>query len=974
MDKSLQALCHALNKLVSELKPQYNPLSFLILTGKAKQGKSSVLRQSHMEHITVHTECAIDIYYNQHGVIVELGETWLNQSHNLLQYTLKQLNRCHRSLKISGIVLCVDINDLFSLDPAHTSEQCKAHALFLERFGLSLGYRADACILFTKLDVLAGFCEFFQYEHPTELQKPLGFSLNNKQQSGQLLDIYKQQFDDFIEVLNQKVIQKIHPARSSIKRTLIRELPLQFASLRSPIQVLIKHISPRLIGLQSVYFTSAEQGGAGLDRLNGKIQHEYALTLQEHAPHSTNYRAYFIEEALACFQKQTKYHIPCFTPTHKWIGGVIASSLLLSLLWIGYQHVKSTYLLDEASKELIAYDALSTQTNKQAVAVYHLNKASNSLKKISTSLAMPTLQQIKVQLQTNTQHRLNHQFFPTILSELEQSITNAHATPIERYNALKVYLMLSDSKRFSQQDIIDWFDQQWQKQNVHTDALQKKLTLLKKSLHTPMQPIAINQQLVSDTRNYLNALPAKYLYYALARPNFSSSTQPILVEGFALASKEVPVYLTKAGFAATLDSLPAISKKLQTDNWVLARQDLFDLDRVLQEAYCYEYVVWWQNFMRHSLPVHVQNYQQALGLAQTLNQSNAISKLIDLIQQQTAPDFQDNAGLFNREIASKFTDLSLLSHSAISNLTLTVNELQKFLSTLSVVNDQGKTAFHLVKSRFQGDVLLNPLSELYTQMRQLPEPVSTWAKQIADDTWFTMINDGRNYINHQWQQLVFHDYQSTIAKRYPFDAAQSQEISIADFNRFFASHGTLNQFINDYLKPFLDTSNPQWQLKEANNYVLPISTDMINELIRANVITNMFFPEQSDTSQIEFSLQKISLDPIVASLKLTIGDKKLVDNQTSDSFTSFHWPESNARLVLNSIEGNQFEIEELGPWAFFKILQKVNVLVDEDDSANLQILFEVNGNSGRYLLKTQNQVNPFIPGILNGFVLNDTIV
>ena len=152
-----------------------------------------------------------------------------------------------------------------------------------------------------------------------------------------------------------------------------------------------------------------------------------------------------------------------------------------------------------------------------------------------------------------------------------------------------------------------------------------------------------------------------------------------------------------------------------------------------------------------------------------------------------------------------------------------------------------------------------------------------------------------------------------------------------------------------------------------------MSTETINELIRANIITNMFF-SSSEKSKIEFSLQKISLDPIVASLELAIGDNKLVDDQNTDSFTRFTWPQSNAKLTLNSIEGNHYELEEIGLWAFFKILQKVNVLVDEHDSSSLQILFEVNGNSGRYVLKTQNKINPFIPGILNGFVLNEVIV
>ena len=181
-------------------------------------------------------------------------------------------------------------------------------------------------------------------------------------------------------------------------------------------------------------------------------------------------------------------------------------------------------------------------------------------------------------------------------------------------------------------------------------------------------------------------------------------------------------------------------------------------------------------------------------------------------------------------------------------------------------------------------------------------------------------------------------------------------------------------FIDQYLKPFLDTSKPQWALKQSNNYVLPISPDVLNELIRANIVTNMFFPNQSDHSKIEFSLQKISLDPVVSQLTLAIGEHRLQDTQDTDSLTRFDWPQSNAKLVLNSIEGKHYELEELGPWAFFKMLQKVNVLIDEDEPDSLQILFEINGNSGRYFLKTQNEVNPFTPGILNGFALPDLIV
>lgn len=973
MDNSLQALCHALKKVAWQLKPQINALSFLLLVGRDNQGKSTLIRQSHYEHHVVDAERGADIYFNQHGIVVILGEAWLNQSKNLLQYTLKQLNQCHRALKITGIILCVNINDILLSEPLEFAERSKAHTQILTRFGQSINYHVDIALIFTKLDALAGFCEFFQNEHASDLNKPLGFSLNWVTREGKLYSNYKTQFNQFIEVLGQQVIQKMHPARSSIKRTLIREFPLQLASLDGAIQTLIKDISPRFFTLKAIYFTSAQQGGISLDRLNKKIQNEYALTVQDTFPQSINHRAYFVEGAIETFQMQTKRHPTRIAVPHKWITSSLVGIACLSLIFIVSHHFKSVQILDKTNKELVTYNILRNQQSLDtASSLYHLARASGFLESLSSnSLYLPSLQQLKTQLSLHTKQQLQENFLPSILIELEQTIVDTRQSQTARYKALKIYLMLGDRTKFSQSEILDWFRQNDQKSS--SESLQKKLALLKRVLHEPFQPLQINQQIVSDVRNYLNALPANYLFYTLAKSSFPEEHQKLQVDGFDLAFKELPVYLTKAGFQQIIAKLPAISSQLQTENWVLARQDLSNLSAVLEKAYCAEYATWWQNFMRKSKLLHVQDYQQARQLTEALHQGNSINKLVDLIQQQTSPDFGANSSLFNQEVAAKFTDLSLMSHTAVHHLTMNLNELEKFLTTLSTINDQGRTAFNLSKARFEGDTLSNPLSALYAFARQVPEPVATWTKQIADNTWFILINDSRNYINQQWQQTVIRDYQYTIAKRYPFEPTQAQEVNIADFDRFFSNHGVLNTFIDQYLRPFIDMSQAQWQLKEVNNYVLPISSEMINELIRANVITNMFFPNQSESSKIEFVLQKLNLDPIVSNLQLEIGNTKLSDTQDSESQTQFHWPLMNAKLSLNSIEGNHYELSEVGSWAFFKMLQKVNVLVDEQDSSSLQILFEVNGNSGRYLLKTQSQINPFIPGILNGFILNDSI-
>ncbi|KTD13342.1 type IVB secretion system protein IcmF [Legionella jamestowniensis] len=973
MDKSLTELCDALKKILSFLKPQNTAISFLILTGKVNQGKTTLLRQSNLTYYPVETDSSANFFYNQHGIILELGESWLNQSENLLAYTLKQLNRCHSSVKVTGIVLCVDSNELLLTEPVQLSEHCKAHTQLLERFAHGLGYTVDAAIILTKLDALAGFCDFFQTDHANDLIKPLGFSLNIVKQRRGLLDHYRQQFDQMIELLSHQIINKLHPARSSVKRTLIREFPLQLASLRIPVQSLIQNLPLQLFRLQAIYFTSAEQGGLSIDKLNKKIQHEYALTVQDKYPQSNNYRAYFIEGAIRAFQEQTKRYTAQLNNTQKCLIGLAASIVSLSLVWVVQQHFKTSRLLDEASKELITYETFLGQTNDKTSALYHLSIAAAKLQQIPTNiLSVTAIEQLKNQLHNNAKHRLHDDFLPDLLAGIERIILDPAQTQTARYQALKIYLMLGEPEHYVEKEVTQWFSDYWQTTHQQS-GLHKKLTLLQHALRKPVQPVAINKQLVSDVRNYLNALPATYLYYTLAKNSFPASSQSIAVEGFELASKELPYSYTKAGFLEIIAALPKIAAQLQRENWVLARQDLNNLPAQLEQAYCFEYVTWWQNFIRRTRPLHYQDYQQARQLTQTLYRNNALEKLVKLIQQQTAPDANDNAVLFNQKIANEFTNLNLMSNSAINDLTLNINELEKFLTTLSLVNDNGRTTFELTKNRFQGGTAADPLSNLYNKTRQLPEPVATWTKQIADDTWFIFISESKAYLNRLWEQHVYNEYQLTIANRYPLDPSRTEEVSLADFDHFFSPHGTLNNFFSNYLKPFLDTSSPQWQPKEVNGYVMPISNDITNELIRANVITNMFFLPDNGTSKIEFSLQKINLDPVIANLQLTIGKTTLTDNQGSDSFTQFSWPQSDAKLSLDSIEGNHYELEEIGPWAFFKMLQKVNVLVDSEDSASLQILFEVNGNSGRYLLKTQNQINPFSPGILTGFVLKKEV-
>lgn len=973
MDNSLRTVCDAVRKIAAQLKPHLNPVSFVIMTGKGAQGKSTVLKQSGLIQVPLLGEEHARLYYNTQGIILELGENWISNSKTILQNTLKQLNKCNRYLKITGLVLCVDINELISTDPGQLADLKREHLHTLVRMGMNLGYPVDLSIIFTKMDAIAGFLEFYQSEHATDLAKPLGFSLECVNHPTKKMEAFDTQFNALIDQLSQQIIHKIHPARSTLKRTLVREFPLQLASLKTSIQSVLRGIPPKFFNIDALYFTSAEQGGVSCDRINKKIEHEYALVVPDTFAQATNYRAYFVEGALRSILEHCARAPQQENQKQTYLLATAIGIACLSIGLLTYNHLKASRILDEASKELLAYDALDRQTDQRSQALYHLTKASKKLSHIKAgTITLPKVQQLQHALSNGAQSKLQTEFIPQMTQQLEEVITNPSNTPLTRYNALKVYLMLGQSQHLSKEAVLRWFKHHWQ--SMDQNSYNKNLALLKRSLNQSTRTMVINQQVVSDARNYLNALPSTYLYYSLAKESFPSEKSKIDIEGFNLATHELPVYFSRSHFDTTIQRIPEIGKKLQSEEWVLGRPAEADLNNLLIQAYCFDYVTWWQNFMKKSQPLRYQDYRQGQQLAQMLKQGHAFSRMLQFIQSETHPDLTKENALFNEQIASKFTDINLLSSSTGRELNQRVGELGQFVSTLSVIKDQGKTAFTITKLRFSTTNPTDPVTMLFNQSKQLPEPLGSWSKQIASDAWVILIKDARQYINQQWQQSVYPEYQKAIANRYPFDSSQSSEISLADFNRFFSTHGTLNQFSDEYIKPFLDLSSAEWKPKAVDDFVVPVSTDALEQIIRANIITNMFFPDHNNETKIEFTLQKVDLDPIVSHLEVQIGPNVLNDTQGTESRARFSWPQHDAKLSLDSIEGNHYELAEQGTWALFKLLEKVNVLVDEQDSSMLQILFEINSNSGRYVLKTNHPINPFTPGILNGFALKKELV
>ena len=90
-----------------------NMHAYTLVIGEKECGKSTLLSQSELESHSIENELITEVYCNTSGIILELGDNILNDNLYANQ-VIRRFNKIDSNLKISGILLCIDIQKLFT--------------------------------------------------------------------------------------------------------------------------------------------------------------------------------------------------------------------------------------------------------------------------------------------------------------------------------------------------------------------------------------------------------------------------------------------------------------------------------------------------------------------------------------------------------------------------------------------------------------------------------------------------------------------------------------------------------------------------------------------------------------------------------------------------------------------------------------------------------------------------------------------
>jgi len=466
------------------------------------------------------------------------------------------LLKTHRPRQpLTGLIVALSVTDLVGADEAAAIDHGRAVRQRVAELQTAFGVRLPVYVLVTKLDLLAGFNEYFDDLSASDREQVWGetwkLDLARKDQGAR--PDFDAAFDGLLQRLDARMLLRMQAEPDMVRRGLIFGFPQQFASIREPLKRVLAAIGkttqyepePMVRGF---YFTSGTQFGRPIDRLLGALSARFGLSLGGGRLEAAKGRSYFLgdllkrvvfpEAALAGRDPAAERRARLVKLGS--IGAAAVVTAIVALLWL-VSYVRNADLvakLDTQAGMLRRSIAALPQGPisdsditmlleplGQARALPFSSTASQADRSPGFSWGLGQVGTLRPQVDGAYRNLLNREFLPRLLLALEDQLGELNGAGGEGqdnraaiYSTLRLYLMLgrAPGAPLDRQGVVAAFDDRWanafpgEDQAPARDALHAHLATL---LAGPMQPPRLNATLISAAREWVASLgPGERVY------------------------------------------------------------------------------------------------------------------------------------------------------------------------------------------------------------------------------------------------------------------------------------------------------------------------------------------------------------------------------------------------------------------------------------------------------------------------------
>lgn len=557
------------------------------------------------------------------AIFVDLPSGFLKGPRRYLGDHLALLLRRFRPAQpLNGILYIIDLSRIIS----GSSEEINAIGLELRacvnRIQDQLGITPPVYVIFSHLDLIEGFSDFFDGTPAAPRSQVFGITLPyvgsaERYEDSFLLSIMQNKFDEFIQWQVPRTYERItrEIVRAGRYRTFF--FPIKLASLKPRLVKLFEKLlkSSEIdedILVRGLYFvSSARSDDKSRQPLRSDLAPDAALPNDSFAGYK---QAHFIKEIinslilqevdLVGYNEKETARSRSLKAIFLTAGGLLA---LLFLVWmiVSFQNNNTfinllTLKLDEAGKEFSQFAGI--QQNKAIFTEsYHvlpvlqsledLPGGWNDLTEVAPLSEKAGLSQRKL-LSKDTRDlyltALRNLFRPILCSELERKLSDSATDQPALYENLAVYLMMKGQHKIDKKFILEVLTAEYEKQYPGSDFSESRLSFshhLVNLLGQDFDEIAYRKDLVDSTRQKLSSYsPAIRAFSLLIRdPQITKLDPwrinealgplgPIAIERRSGASlyETIPgVYMAENFKRFVVPAVQKVSRQVIDEDWVI---------------------------------------------------------------------------------------------------------------------------------------------------------------------------------------------------------------------------------------------------------------------------------------------------------------------------------------------------------------------------------------------------------------------
>ncbi|HVY16444.1 MAG TPA: type VI secretion system membrane subunit TssM [Rhodopila sp.] len=259
--------------------------------------------------------------------------------------------------------------------------------------------------------------------------------------------------------------------------------------------------------------------------------------------------------------------------------------------------------------------------------------------------------------------------------------------------------------------------------------------------------------------------------------------------------------------------------------------------------------------------------------------------------------------------------------------------------------------------------------QLADMAKDMPKPVAAMLTSVSKSGAQVASSGAAQELSDAWKTKVVPLCQAAF-NRYPFLAGSSEDVPVDDFANLLAPGGMMDQFFDQYLKKFVDTTTKPWRWLSPDKVPLGLSPASLAEFDRADQIKKALFGTGNQV-QVRFQLVPVSLDPSVAQISIDIAGTTLTYNHGPAEQARFQWPKADGTTLVRvtmtpTSGGNATIIEKDGPWALLRLLDTATV-TPSGQPDKFRITFTGGGGTATFQLNANSVNNPFTLSALRSF-------